>query len=335
MLSLAGSCHCSFVRFTFRVHDFEGSGGLQVTDCSCTVCMQKGFRHVDVPNRADFKLVSPATMDLLSLYTFGTHTARHYFCPRCGVQSFYVPRSNPSGYSVNLNCISTPYFVAHVVQFDGRNNYEQELERFQQQVHHVNVKVEVSSDDDDDDDEHEAEQRLCATSSSSSSTANRSSGDNCSDDSDSGCDSDGNERECSSCLAKPSIRTLRPRCTACQRLFCARCCDDGGLCSRCSQGVRITSSPYASPGARLGEIVQCASCMAGPDARTLSRRCSKCPRLLCSRCCGQNKVCPLCSSRARKTRRLFAFDDESSKSTSPPQDSTRRSENQNKKQNRT
>ena len=51
--------------------------------------------HFVVPSRA-FKLLSGN--ESLSSYTFNTHQAKHLFCSTCGVQSFYVPRSNPNGY---------------------------------------------------------------------------------------------------------------------------------------------------------------------------------------------------------------------------------------------
>src|SRR5438270_838076 len=61
-----------------------------------------GYLHLIVP-RARFRLLRGA--DALSEYTFNTGTARHLFCRRCGVKSFYVPRSNPEGYSVNVRCL--------------------------------------------------------------------------------------------------------------------------------------------------------------------------------------------------------------------------------------
>ena len=43
--------------------------------------------------------------EFLTTYTFNTGTAKHLFCSVCGVKSFYVPRSHPDGYSVNVRCL--------------------------------------------------------------------------------------------------------------------------------------------------------------------------------------------------------------------------------------
>ena len=42
------------------------------------------------------------------------------------MKSFYVPRSNPDGYSVNLRCLDDPRGFADVriVNFDGRDDWE-------------------------------------------------------------------------------------------------------------------------------------------------------------------------------------------------------------------
>ncbi len=58
----------------------------------------------------------------LTNYTFNTEIARHLFCSICGVKSFYVPRSHPQGYSVNLHCIDPEMIEAlEIRMFDGRN----------------------------------------------------------------------------------------------------------------------------------------------------------------------------------------------------------------------
>lgn len=43
--------------------------------------------------------------DALTEYRFNTKVAKHMFCKHCGVQAYYVPRSNPDGVAVTLACI--------------------------------------------------------------------------------------------------------------------------------------------------------------------------------------------------------------------------------------
>jgi hypothetical protein len=60
--------------------------------------------------------------DSLVDYRFHTGVARHLFCGSCGIKSFYVPRSHPESFSVNLNCIELPDEVEVTIEdFDGRN----------------------------------------------------------------------------------------------------------------------------------------------------------------------------------------------------------------------
>jgi hypothetical protein len=74
---------------------------------------------------ADFRLLKGS--DALTEYRFGTGVARHLFCSTCGVQSFYVPRSHPDGYSVNARCLDTvPLGDFDVRPFDGAN-WEQNI----------------------------------------------------------------------------------------------------------------------------------------------------------------------------------------------------------------
>jgi len=58
----------------------------------------------------------------LSTYKFNTGVAEHLFCKVCGIKSFYVPRSNPDGYSVNVRCIdSSSIKKISITRFDGQN----------------------------------------------------------------------------------------------------------------------------------------------------------------------------------------------------------------------
>lgn len=92
---------------------------MTVQRCNCSICAKTGFLHLIVP-RADFRLISGA--EQLATYTFNTGVARHLFCNVCGVKSFYVPRSNPDGYSINLRCLD-PGTFEHVTyeNFDGQH----------------------------------------------------------------------------------------------------------------------------------------------------------------------------------------------------------------------
>ena len=42
---------------------------------------------------------------VLSTYKFGTGTARHHFCNRCGIHTFVETRLNPGHYRINLGCV--------------------------------------------------------------------------------------------------------------------------------------------------------------------------------------------------------------------------------------
>ncbi len=109
-----GGCHCGAVRFSVAVPDPP-----MLTDCNCSVCTKTGFLHLIV-KAAEFTLLRGA--DMLTDYRFGTGIARHLFCRRCGVKSFYVPRSHPDGFSVNWHALDGVAALKPVITpFDGRN----------------------------------------------------------------------------------------------------------------------------------------------------------------------------------------------------------------------
>jgi hypothetical protein len=114
----AGGCHCGAVRFEMQTPD-----AIEVEDCNCTMCAKTGFLHIIVP-AARFRLLEGK--ERIATYAFNTGTAKHLFCSVCGVKSFYVPRSNPDGFSVNLRCLDDPKSFAEVriVNFDGRGDWE-------------------------------------------------------------------------------------------------------------------------------------------------------------------------------------------------------------------
>lgn len=113
MILHRGGCHCGDVAF-----EVEAPAELTVQECNCSICSMTGFLHLIVP-ASRFRLLRGAGS--LESYTFNTGTARHLFCRRCGIKSFYVPRSNPDGYSVNARCLDPATIGQLVVEpFDGR-----------------------------------------------------------------------------------------------------------------------------------------------------------------------------------------------------------------------
>lgn len=111
----AGGCHCGAVRFEALLPE-----DLEVDDCNCSMCARTGFLHIIVP-AARFRLTQGK--DKLTTYTFNTGVAQHLFCSACGVKSFYVPRSNPDGFSVNYRCLDDrdAFREVRIINFDGQN----------------------------------------------------------------------------------------------------------------------------------------------------------------------------------------------------------------------
>jgi hypothetical protein len=109
-----GGCHCGRIAF-----EVDAPARLTVSDCNCSICRMSGYQHLIVP-RARFRLLKGA--ESLTEYRFNTGVARHLFCRHCGVKSFYVPRSNPDGYSVNVRCLEPATIEALEVEtFDDRD----------------------------------------------------------------------------------------------------------------------------------------------------------------------------------------------------------------------
>lgn len=114
MITHHGGCHCGRVRF-----EVDAPAELQLDECNCSMCARTGYLHLIVP--ADrFRIVKGE--DALTLYTFNTGTAKHYFCGTCGIKPFYVPRSHPDGWSVNARCLDDGTVKSFRVRaIDGRN----------------------------------------------------------------------------------------------------------------------------------------------------------------------------------------------------------------------
>ncbi len=110
----AGGCHCGAVRFEAALPDV-----VDAQACNCSICARTGFVHIIVPE-SRFRLLQG--QDTLTEYTFNTGVARHLFCRTCGIKSFYRPRSNPDGWSVNARCLDeTAGLDIRIEAFDGMN----------------------------------------------------------------------------------------------------------------------------------------------------------------------------------------------------------------------
>jgi hypothetical protein len=92
---------------------------IEAIECNCSICAKSGFLHLIVP-KSRFLLLHGE--ESLSTYTFNSGVAKHLFCRVCGIKSFYVPRSHPDGYSVNVRCLE-PDTISEiaVIPFDGRH----------------------------------------------------------------------------------------------------------------------------------------------------------------------------------------------------------------------
>lgn len=92
----SGGCHCGAVQFEVR-------GPItRAMTCTCSICSQAdAVWHAT--DEAGLSILKGE--DALSLYQFGTKTAKHYFCRHCGIHPLSRPRINPKLWVVNLRCV--------------------------------------------------------------------------------------------------------------------------------------------------------------------------------------------------------------------------------------
>ncbi len=107
----SGQCHCGAVQI-----EVEADETITCKDCNCSICAKSGFLHLIVP-KSKFRLIKGE--ESLTTYTFNTGTAKHRFCRVCGIKVFYVPRSNPDGFDVNVRCLEPQPKELIIHPFDG------------------------------------------------------------------------------------------------------------------------------------------------------------------------------------------------------------------------
>lgn len=111
------TCHCGAVEMEVTLSD-----GLNTKRrCDCSFCRRRGAVAVSAP-LTGIRIVKGE--ENLSLYQFGTMTAKHYFCKSCGIYTHHQRRSNPNQFGVNAACLEgvNPRDLDPVPWSDGVNH---------------------------------------------------------------------------------------------------------------------------------------------------------------------------------------------------------------------
>lgn len=112
------TCHCGAVELRLTM-PADGLAGAH--RCDCSFCRRRGAATIGVPLDA-LEVVRGA--DKLTLYTWNTGTAQHWFCSVCGIYTHHRRRSNPGEYGVNIGCIDgvNPARLEPIPWSDGVNH---------------------------------------------------------------------------------------------------------------------------------------------------------------------------------------------------------------------
>ena len=111
------TCHCGKVKAKINLPEKLE----KIMRCNCSICKRKGAVMSMVKNE-DFKITKGE--DVLKLYQYHTHTAKHYFCSECGVYTHHNPRINPSLTAFNIGCVDEidVFKLENIIVADGKNH---------------------------------------------------------------------------------------------------------------------------------------------------------------------------------------------------------------------
>ncbi len=111
------TCHCGSVEIQVKLAQDVG----EARTCDCSFCRRRAVPNVDVA-LDDLKIIRGH--ECLTLYTWGTHTAQHYFCRNCGIYTHHKRRSNPNVFGVNIGALEgvNPADYAPFEWVDGVNH---------------------------------------------------------------------------------------------------------------------------------------------------------------------------------------------------------------------
>ena len=111
------TCHCGGVEIEVSLpNDLKN-----LIRCNCSICKRRSATMAKVgPN--DLKIIKGK--ELLKIYQFHTKVAKHYFCSVCGIYTHHNPRSDPSGYGINVACLENvnPFDLKDIPVNDGINH---------------------------------------------------------------------------------------------------------------------------------------------------------------------------------------------------------------------
>ena len=110
-----GGCHCGAVRFEVLAPD-----EIEAKECNCSICRMS---RLSASHRRCGALPAASRAGTRSRPTASTPGRRSIIsAPACGIKSFYVPRSKPDGYSVNVRCLDDGQVrVTRIALFDGQH----------------------------------------------------------------------------------------------------------------------------------------------------------------------------------------------------------------------
>ena len=111
------TCHCGSVELELDLPQ----GIVNPRRCDCSICRRKGAVVASV-SLGGIRIVKGS--EHLKLYEFNTHTAKHYFCGKCGIYTHHQRRSNPDEYGFNVGCLEgiNPFAIPDVPVNDGINH---------------------------------------------------------------------------------------------------------------------------------------------------------------------------------------------------------------------
>ncbi len=112
------TCHCGAVELRVKLKD-----GLNTAQrCNCSFCRRRGAIAATTEYPSGVEVVKGA--DSLTLYTWGTGAAKHYFCATCGIYTHHRRRSNPNEYSINVAALEgvDPAELGPIKWSDGVNH---------------------------------------------------------------------------------------------------------------------------------------------------------------------------------------------------------------------